>query len=175
MRVLKTTILSALFLLSLTGCGKWLQDEELTLAKQPYNGNELKLNGYYYYLHNGFVFHTYFFYKNGVCLYGNSFYQDDMFEGMNQVFLSDNFLHNLHKHNYGVFQIINDSIVFEKWAIGEGPKPVTRYLGTILNDTTFIINQHKSPHSGEVYQSNNEVFHFHAFSPKPDSTNRYIQ
>lgn len=161
-----------LLLFTFSSCEK---DKELTLSIQPYYGNELRLDGYYYYLNDsmGMVFDTYFFYQNGVCIYGNSFHQEEVFEYMNYIFLSDFFLNNMTKDNYGAFVIQDDSIVIEKWALTQGPKPVSRYTGRILNDTTFIINQYRNPYTDEREQLNN-LFHFHAFSPKPDSTNTYV-
>lgn len=152
-----------------------MKDEELTIVKQPYDGNELRLDGYYYYMHDGIIFDTYFFYRSGVLIYGGASGPDyiDPINNIDHVFLSDAFVHSLHKDNYGVFLIQGDSIVFEKWGLIQGPKPVDRYSGKIMNDTTFIINRTESPYSGEYHQ-NERLFHFHAFFPKPDSTNIYV-
>ena len=64
---MKFLIILAMLLIGMNGCSKWLEDEELTLPKTPYTGNELRTDGYYYYTMNGEYFRTItFFYKNGV-------------------------------------------------------------------------------------------------------------
>lgn len=172
---MKKTLIVPLILIFFVSCQKWVKDEELTIARQPYNGNELRLDGYYYYMRDGIIFDTYFFYRNGVLIYGGASdsISSDPVCTMDQVFKSDSFVHTLNKDDYGVFLIQNDSIVFEKWGLVQGSKPVDRYLGKIMNDTTFIISRIESPYSGDYYQDN-ILFRFHSFSPKPDSTNAYI-
>ena len=156
-------------------CQKWMKDEELTIERQPYNGHELRLDGYYYRMLEGDILDTYFFYRNGVLIYGGSSNSNhtDPINNMNHVFLSDAFVHNLRKDAYGVFLVQDDSIVFEKWGLIQGPKPVTRYSGKILNDSTFIITKMESPYSEDTNQIDH-LFRFNAFSPKPDSTNIYV-
>ncbi len=166
-------------LLFLGGCDKWLKDEELTLAKESYNGNELRLDGYYYHsdTSDNHIFDSYFFYRNGVviCSPGTPLNASDHFAFLEQGFVADYFTENNKrlKHRWGVFQIHDNSIVFERWAIAEGSKPVVRCSGNIIDDTTFIITKSEYPHIGEEYQAAN-VYHFRAFSPKPDSTNMFI-
>ena len=46
---MKFLIILAMLLIGMNGCSKWLEDEELTLPKTPYTGNELRTDGYYYY------------------------------------------------------------------------------------------------------------------------------
>ena len=49
MNTKKITLFAYLLLLiSLVSCDKWLYDDKLTLDKQPYNGDELRTDGYYY-------------------------------------------------------------------------------------------------------------------------------
>ncbi len=81
-----------------------------------------------------------------------------------------------YKYDWGVFQIDGTQIKYEKWVASEGPFSAFTYEGVILNDTTFVINKgyrmmdidKKAP--TEV----NWEYHFKEFSPKPDSTNRFI-
>jgi hypothetical protein len=47
-------------------------------------------------------------------------------------------------------------------------------LGTILNDTTFIITKLVRS-DGKHESEKNETYHFRLFSPKPDSTNNLIK
>jgi hypothetical protein len=79
---------------------------------------------------------------------------------------------------WGVFLIENNSIRFEHWYPSSGG-PLKAYVrsGTILNDTTFQITKSYRNKNGEKAEvtSRNEVYHFKQFSPKPDSTNKYVQ
>ena len=80
------------------------------------------------------------------------------------------------KHDWGTFQINKDSIVFERWYPAEVSKSYYR-SGKILNDTTFVITESYRLRNGKKkeWREKNEVYHFKAFSPKPDSTNRFIK
>jgi hypothetical protein len=81
------------------------------------------------------------------------------------------------KYNYGRFLIENDNIKFERWYPGSPPLPAYIRSGTILNDTTFVITEiyrMKNGNKTEVETGRNEIYHFKQFSPKPDSTNRYV-
>lgn len=175
LRLILILAITALF--SFGGCGKWNKDEELTLAKQPYNGNSLRLDGYYYFLQNGNVYSSYFFYRNGVVINGEAADPNspDPIAFMDTVFSSESFADQIKrgKTRWGVFQIQGDSIVFERWLLSEGGLPIGRFYGNIINDTTFIITKREHPYSGKEYQQN-DLYHFHAFSPKPDSTNVFI-
>ncbi|MBQ3710377.1 MAG: hypothetical protein II887_06715 [Bacteroidales bacterium] len=170
-------ILAITTLFSLGGCGKWNKDEELTLTRQPYNGNTLRVDGYYYFLQNGNVYSSYFFYRNGVVINGEAADPNspDPIAFMDEVFSSESFADQIkrRKTRWGLFEIQGDSIVFERWVIAEGGYPVMRFSGNILNDTTFVITRAEYPQSGKVFQQN-DLYHFHAFSPKPDSTNVFI-
>lgn len=172
----RLTLILALVVLFMGGCKKWLKDEELTLNRQPYNSNELKIDGYYYYLENRKIWKTYFFYRNGTLHYGiASDTLDNDLVKYDAWFASD-YYSNIIKtdHNrWGLFQIHDDSIVLERWSIQEGGDPVLRVSGHILNDTTFVMTRSEYPYSGEVYQ-HDLTYHFHQFSPKPDSTNTFI-
>ena len=162
--------------LSLGRCGKWFKNEELTLTRKPYHGNELKLDGYYYYLENEKIWRTYFFYRNGTLHYGIvTDTLDNDFEKYDAWFASD-YYSNIIKNDrrrWGLFEIHDDSIIFERWSIKEGGDPVLRVSGCILNDTTFVMTRSEYPNTGEVFQ-HELTYHFHAFSPKPDSTNMFI-
>lgn len=51
--------------------------------------------------------------------------------------------------------------------------PAYLSIGEIQNDTTFVITKAIRPKTDETLVLN-EVFHFRAFAPKPDSTNNVI-
>ena len=70
------------------------------------------------------------------------------------------------KYVYGLFQIEVSIIKIEKWVPSSGG-PTKAYLreGEILNDTTFYL----------MHREKKEIYHFKQYSPKPDSTNKYIK
>lgn len=169
-------VLAITTLFSLGGCGKWNKNEELTLVRKPYYGNELRIDGYYYNIIDGEIGKTYFFYRNGTLHYGIATDTlDNNLEKYDTWFASD-YYSNIIKTNrrrWGLFEIQGDSIQYERWSIRGGGDPVLRVSGHIQNDTTFVITKSLYPHTGETYQ-HEITYHFHAFSPKPDSTNVFI-
>lgn len=55
----------------MNGCSKWIKDEELTLPKTPYTGNELRTDGYYYCTGETAIM-VVFFYKDGTMIRAGS-------------------------------------------------------------------------------------------------------
>ncbi|MDR1153883.1 MAG: hypothetical protein LBL04_04160 [Bacteroidales bacterium] len=178
------TLLSAGFILSSSSCDrKWDEssDDRLTLEKIDYNGKELRIDGYYRrydYAGKEKKLHgvtPYILYSNGVIL-GDVGVPIDRVSEMEECFRNGFYVNNAKKYYWGVFQINGIQIKYEKWVPSDGPFSTFIYEGVILNDTTFIINKYyrmkdidkKSP--TEV----NWEYHFKQFSPKPDSTNRFI-
>lgn len=156
--------------------GESLYDDELTLERQPFLGNELKTNGYYYYMNEGQIFDSYIFYKNGVIIHGKNsspYTNNDPIGFMDGLFLSDSLVNDLSKFNYGIFQIQGDSIWIEKWIVFSGNRRVLLLSGNILNDTSFVLTRSENTGNGNVFHMN-KLFHFHALTPKPDSTNTFI-
>jgi hypothetical protein len=178
------TVLLCLFLSSvMPSCKKTglFQDDELYLSKQYYTGNKLRIDGYYYfnYTNNSTEYvDVYFLFKNGIILSGGSGLQSELPEKeerfQNGTF--DNKAKSI-KFLWGVHQIEGSKIAFERWYPSE--KPYRAYVseGVVLNDTTFRITQSYRNKKGEKteIESENEVYHFKQFSPKPDSTNTFIK
>ena len=161
-------------------CKKWFKDEELTLPKTPYLGNELRFDGYYYLMNpvcNAFQ-DTYFFYRDGTVLScGGSNVEDSLFGYKDEKIrdIISHGYHQNHKSGWGVFIMEGDSIAIERWWFAtESPGlPVYLLKGVVLNDTTFHITSSTWPKTGHVSEKD-DVYHFHTFSPKPDSTNIFI-
>ncbi len=159
----------------------------LSLKRVDYNGNELIIDGYYSFEYttneNITYVQIYFLYENGIIsgLTNNVINKEDVssFEEktLNGTLYSEN-KDNI--TNWGVFQINNDVIKFEKWMFPA--PPVMRYQpyiseGKILNDTTFHITEsYTIDYTGEKngISERDETYHFKKFSPKPDSTNTFI-
>ncbi|RYD75949.1 MAG: hypothetical protein EOP53_15610, partial [Sphingobacteriales bacterium] len=140
------------------------KDDELTLTRQDYKGNELRLDGIYYLEKENFegiIYQRYALFRNGVIR--------DL--GAPQEIDAPRILSGKSKSNWGVFQISNGEIKFERWYPGEELKAYMR-SGVILNDSTFKITESYRNQNGEKteVETMNEVYHFKSFSPKPDST-----
>ena len=158
------------------------RDDCLTAAKEDYFGNEIRLDGYYYQIVNTFegdYGQAYFLYRNGVILDGGGFLlskQEDFEEEIvNGVF---NTKYNLSKLNWGVYNIANDKISFQKWySSSGGGLPVYTRVGTILNDTSFhiSISYRLSDTDTIEYNEKNETYMYKYLSIKPDSTNTFIE
>ena len=170
------TAISAILFIG--GCGKWQRDDELTLVKTPYVGEELRTDGYYYLMNsqNNTFIDTYFFYKDGTTLSCGGTPEGEPPFGFIEELLNDTSFNNSIKKTkagWGVFKIKDNTIAFERWYAREGGLPAGLSEGFVLNDTTFQITSLTRVKTGEVHDKN-DLYHFHAFSPKPDSTNNVI-
>jgi hypothetical protein len=68
---------------------------------------------------------------------------------------------------WGVYHVTDENTInLEGWISGDGTYPTIKYFGKVVNDTTLII---KYP------SARLDTFYFVPFSPKPDSTNRFIK
>ena len=175
---MKNTLLLLLILLSLNGCDKATKDDELTMARQPYNGNELRLDGYYYEInpHTNGIGEALLLYRDGTMLLcGGSGENSDPFGYMDNLLASPDFIEHAKQHAFywGVFQINDRAIRYERWYQGDGGLPVGRSEGNITNDPPFVINKITMLNTGNE-TAENIVFHFRHYTPKPDSTNQFI-
>ena len=154
----------------LGSCNSLVGHDELSLERRPYLGDELRMDGYYYYAYptsQGIRYTAYLFYRNGVVRYGGN--TPDL-----EILESEVPLYGDKRWHWGLFHVDGDRIAFELWY-----PPSKTYTeayvrsGQILNDTTFVITEAWRSNDEDVREKD-EVYHFRAFSPKPDSTSRYI-
>ena len=136
--------------------------DELSFERRLYLGEELRIDGYY-----TDDYSVYFFYRSGVVRYVGTF------ENLDSL-TSNDFLDGTARHQWGLFHVNGDGIAFERWypPSGTHTKAFIR-SGRILNDTTFVITESRRS-NGEDVRSENEMYHFRLFSPKPDSTSGYL-
>jgi hypothetical protein len=158
-------------------CSKIFPDAKLSMQRKDYNGNELRIDGYYFREDNtSSRMIIYLLYNNGVLLYGGAPLISEI-EKRKQEFASGEW-HNTRKNDkaaWGIFCIDGKNIRIEKWEPSTGiGLPVYIREGNILNDTTIHITIGYSS-DGSDRRKLNEVYHFREFSPKPDSTNVYIK
>jgi len=158
----------------LAGCNRLFPDEELMLQKADYKGNELKINGYFYHFQqqpSGTI--VKYLYRNGIILSGYYHSTTDLNEVEIEMVKEYDLLQK-DKSRWGVFVINGNSIQYSAWSTSVGGGlPSFKCLGVIENDTTFRIT--KSINSNGKEFSENKIYHFRQFSPKPDSTNVYIK
>ena len=111
----------------------------------------------------------YVFYQNGLVFTPGATY--DTNEDFH-IFRDTEYL----KRHWGLFIIDKDIIQIEEYKVSmiEG-MPAYIKFGTILNDTTFVLEEERRSNDGSEYSRINEVYHFKQFSPKPDSTNNFIK
>jgi len=172
MKNLILLILSMLFAQCTSG-----DDDLLSLTLTPYNGNQLRIDGYYYQIgYDGkTIFSPYFFYKNGILIspegMGNSLEEMDSY--IKKYYL-DCQSYKKDKLDWGVFIVEGNIIKFGRWYPSERPLKAFIREGVILNDTTFQITKSYRSDSTEQ-RGKDEMYYFRSFSPKPDSTNVYIK
>lgn len=168
-----------IFFLTLISCDKNnFKADEFTLIKENYNGNQLQINGYFFYQINDpntseQYYNTFVFFQNGICLKPNS--TTDTNHLIND-FINKEYNENIEEF-WGLYNIENSKIRIEYYGIRKGAwskLPVYLKTGTILNDTTFVITEEKRSKDGSEYRALNDTFHFVHYQ-KPDSTNNFIK
>jgi len=145
--------------------------EELTLEQRSYDGDALRLDGYYYRTYStseGERHTAYFFYRDGAVRYGGNSQTLDTLESKVNLYGDA-------RRDWGLFQVNGDIIAFERWYPSSGAY-VHAFIrsGQILNDTTFVITELRRSGGGEE-QTVDETYHFRPFAPKPDSTSSFLQ
>lgn len=170
-------LLMFLLLIMFTNCDDKESDDQLSLIKTNYSGNELKINGYYYTLFEGKFQSISFFYENGIYLDagGNANSSADA-----DNYITTQFLNTTDRRGskicWGLFKIEGDNITYEKWyPSGIAYKAFVR-TGKIINDSTFNVTKSFRVVNGSEtnVSSINETYYYRKFSPKPDSVNNFI-
>lgn len=126
------------------GCiKKWFKDDELSLEREPYEGNSLRIDGYFYDKVDNKFYSIYFFFRNGIILYGGGDYTENEMIKKEKEYQTKDWVSHVKesKSRWGVFQINNNEIKFERWYPSNPPLEAWVRSGTILNDSTFIITK----------------------------------
>lgn len=147
-------------MLLLSNCSKIFPDEELTLPRQEYTGDELRIDGYYYTLlyskDNVNVYEAYFLFRDGKILYCGTtdlvLFEEKLINKTNNFGSS--------KTDWGIFVIDNGNIKFERWYSGSVGQRLPVYIkeGIILNDTTFKITKFYNK-DGNVNENRDELYY----------------
>lgn len=172
-------IIRLLALVVLSSCIKDPDDKDdyLTIPKTPFLDSSLRTDGFYYQKwENETKFNKVtFLYRDGVVLdvggSGDLLGLNDYLKGLS----SNNF--SSHKTFWGAFLVHNQEIVYERWASSELGNFVYREEGQIVNDSTFTITSVSRIKKGVKMDARSVewTYHFKAFSPKIDSTNRFVK
>jgi hypothetical protein len=149
---------------------------ELRMSKESYTGDDLRIDGYYYSKRTSAKdIGIAVFYRDGVCIHtwGTPSDEDTLQYIENEILLNNAYISKIKKipSHIGVFQITSPEMKFEIW---EYRNTTFTHVGSIVNDTTFIINKRVHTRTGSTY-SEKLTYRFKHFSPKPDSTNRFIK
>jgi hypothetical protein len=158
---MKSFCLFLLLALSMASCSKY---EPLLLSRTPYQGNELRTNGFWYHVrYSQFEeepsMNLYFLYRDGTFLRATTVHVTDP-----SKVTMDSISHQGHddfnrQTAWGVFQVEDSVLKWSKWywqSLGSGHAYLTTLK--ILNDTCFKKEEVE------------EYYYFYPFDYKPDST-----
>ncbi len=174
-RILITGIILIVVLFTFS-CKDWFEDENFSLTREEYYGDEIRIDGYYYnyYTQGSDLASITIFYRNGIVIDGiggrsliefeNSFSNGKFYQGVSKM-----------KDVWGIYQVENNRIMIETIvAMGGVNRIAYTDYGEILNDTTIYFYKHKESYKN-IFENMNDTLHFKQFSPKPDSTNVFIK
>jgi hypothetical protein len=174
-------LLLIILILLISNCRKigLSKDDELSIGVNTYYGNELRIDGYYYYTYEGRIY-TYLFYRNGVYLDGEDS-DSENFTDIEQSYKDGSFYNKIKddKSQWGSFIVEDNILKFENWIRYYSCVPYRTYLEEceIQDDTTFITKNGYWLKKGKIKEEeelNAVTLHFKQFSPKPDSTNSFV-
>ena len=170
MRTITGFILCIFILFS--SCDLLFKDDELLLSRQPYIGNELRIDGYYYKYSDNDGTIVKFLYRNGIILSAYYISTTDLNE-VEQEMITQYHLLQKEKSRWGVFLINGNTIQYSGWSTSVGGGlPAFKGIGVIDNDSTFRLT--KTINSNGKEFEKNDTYHFRQFYPKPDSTNNIV-
>lgn len=144
------------------------------LTKQKLEDRKFKTNGYYIGEENG-IYNILIFYQDGIVRNIGSKKTDDSSEISNYILKE--YVNSKPKIDsrvgWGTFSIYKKSIEYDMY-YPRADAPVYTKRGLILNDSTFVIKT-ISEFDRKKTQPQNVMYYFRKFSPKPDSTNKFIE
>ncbi len=173
MKTMITCLLIILCSMVMTCCCIF-PDEDLSMTRVDYNGDQLRIDGYYYYQHeNPMSTLVLFLYRNGAIISTRAYPSHDL-KVVEKEMLSEYDKIRNEKIRWGVFMIIENKIECEKWVLPTEVTSVKKMYGNIENDTTFHITKIFHAYNKKTYDTN-EIWRFKQFENKPDSSNNYIR
>ena len=173
-------VVTALFIFTACNKNDVCSDVTLNLDRQEVEADNLRLDGFYY----GNSFQTFegatkynlmVLYTNGIVIDPGAASEGQLESQIELISANINTISTSSKSTYGVFQIHGSEILLEKWRFGQCGHDVDLFEGEIVSDTVFKFN--KLTTETETRVITEEIDHtyiFHAYSPKPDSLNSFI-
>ena len=167
-------------MLSLCSCKKLFKDEEFSIKCVSYTGSELRIDGYYYLkrlsANNKEIISYFIFYSNGVSTKGNVNTKNLNDVESELATRSDNKYLPNNLYVWGPFSVHENKLIMQYYEPSDYLiKRIEEISCTILNDSTFYLEETNLVYTGKAGRSfNTGEYHFKQFSPKPDSTNRFI-
>lgn len=150
-------------------------DPELTMKRLPYNGNKIRLDGFYFSNRPNYTSYK-FFYSNGIVFTRSG--MDNKIIEINDILKNMEFVRE-YKDRWKVFQINGDTLHLQGWEnTGSGfigpiqVHSLNDEYYKILNDSTFLLKKNTGYYN--YTGDNNEYYYFKKCSTKPDSTNVFI-
>lgn len=170
---LKYVYIMLIACLILEGCFL-LKETSLTIPRAFNKDNSIRLNGYYAFKYSDGI-RIYFLYENGTVLYGSSTTESEL-ANLEESYKEGSFYERVEDLQYywGVYKIDGDKIQLNMWSPSDRPYRTFLKEGEITTDRTFRLTFVKWSTRKEVSEIE-ELYEFKAFSPKPDSTNVFIE
>ena len=177
---MKSKFLLIFLIINLTSC---LITEKLKTQRIDFITGAFETDGYYYTKpnkNNSYSSRCYIFYRNGVFFggFGVGKSKTDIEEFLlnkERVNQSRNLT-----YSWGVFQVHNDTIEFEKWRSSDafGGYPTFTFHGKVINKKKLLIH-----YPGSIVSQTEkartvlkpDTLYYQYFNAKPDSTNNFIK
>lgn len=151
-------------------------DQKIGLKYEKQQKIPIRIDGYYYHSPSGIdsiITVVDLFYSNGICLNIGGVKSQDL--NIVDDYIKNNLVFKKSKIGWGVFNIDQKQIQFERWlAPSGGGFPTGVFRGEIINDSTFFINS-LFDSSLKKHFKEKTIYHFREYSHKPDSTNNFIK
>ena len=161
------------FFLIFSSC---LKDNIPLSNREDYFGDQLRIDGLYHQISSdGYIRNVQFYYRNGIKLdiEVNEDIKDPsaLYSILTQEKIE---YHRKRKYFWGIFKIKENEFLCERWDTPIDGNYVVKitWTGEILSDTSFIITKIVQP-QGSI--EGRAKWYFYPYSPKPDSTNKYIK
>lgn len=153
------------------------ETETLCSNSTIYDNVDLRTDGYYYLPFNDEdgTREIFFFYKNGVMLYGGITTTTEL-ENEEQRYMNGDYYNSIKANiNYwGRFSVSGGWFAFEHWYPGSSQWMVYVRDGDVINDSTLhVIKSYRC--DGSENHSKDEYYHFKQLPIKPDSINQFVQ
>jgi hypothetical protein len=136
----------------LVSCCKILfPDEKFSMKRIDYNENQLRVDGYYYRHDNSDHTLILFLYRSGTIFLTRAYLSSDL-DVVEKQMVSQYETLRKEKTRWGIFTIVDNKIMYERWTTPTEAITVSKSSGYIENDTTFRIIE-------EFFSYNNKTYH----------------